>query len=120
VPEIRMMIVLMKGMQTAGYEVLSAVGLKSSIFWHITPIYSRPCYLLNVCFLLDFFFDPEDGGDMFVQNVGRLSTDYTALFLRRYNSSVRERLKQSIELLFLAYFTASRTSLRPTESALNP
>jgi hypothetical protein len=28
-------------------------------------------------------FDPEDGGDMFLQNVGRISTDYTASYPRR-------------------------------------
>jgi hypothetical protein len=47
--------------------------------------------------LLGLFFDPEDGseltlgpeggGDMFLQNVGSLSADYTALYLRRCNSS---------------------------------
>jgi hypothetical protein len=30
-----------------------------------------------------FFLDPEDGGDMFLRNVGWLSTDYKALYLRR-------------------------------------
>jgi hypothetical protein len=30
-------------------------------------------------FLLDLFFGPEDG-DMFLRNVGSLSTDYTALY----------------------------------------
>jgi hypothetical protein len=30
-------------------------------------------------FLLCLFFDPEDGGDMFLRNAGLLSTDYTAL-----------------------------------------
>jgi hypothetical protein len=34
-------------------------------------------------FLLDLFFDPEDGGDMFLRNVGWLSTDYMALYTRR-------------------------------------
>jgi hypothetical protein len=29
------------------------------------------------------FFDPEDGGDMFLRNVGWLSTDYTVLYPRR-------------------------------------
>jgi hypothetical protein len=37
--------------------------------------------------LLCLFFDPEDGGDMFLRNVGRLSTDYTALYPRRKYSS---------------------------------
>jgi hypothetical protein len=29
-----------------------------------------------------YFFDPEDGGDMFLRNVGRHSTDYTELILK--------------------------------------
>jgi hypothetical protein len=39
-------------------------------------------YLLHAGFLLEFFFDPEDGGDMFLQNVGWLSID-TTLYPRR-------------------------------------
>jgi hypothetical protein len=37
----------------------------------------------NKDILFDLFFDPEDGGDMFHQNIGWLSTDYTALYTRR-------------------------------------
>jgi hypothetical protein len=32
---------------------------------------------------LGLFFDSEDGSDKFFRNVGRLSTDYTALYLRK-------------------------------------
>jgi hypothetical protein len=96
------------------FEVLTAVVMKSSIFWDVTP-----CSLLKVnqrfggrCRhhlqgrrksrarnqldsgrnQLDSgwqaeLFDPEYGGDMFLRNVGCLSTDYTALYLRRQNSS---------------------------------
>jgi hypothetical protein len=43
--------------------------------------------LLSTCFrasfLLGLFFKPEDGGDMFLQNVGWHSMDYTALYPRR-------------------------------------
>jgi hypothetical protein len=37
----------------------------------------------NASFLLGLFFDPEDVSDMFLRNVGRLSTGYKALNPRR-------------------------------------
>jgi hypothetical protein len=43
----------------AGYEVLTAVVMDSS-----------DLYLLHEGFLLDLFFDLEDGGNMFFQIVG--------------------------------------------------
>jgi hypothetical protein len=43
--------------------------------------------LLHMGFLLGLFFDPQDGGYIFLRNVGELSTDYTALYPRRQNSS---------------------------------
>jgi hypothetical protein len=38
-------------------------------------------------FFLGSFFDPEDGGDMFLRNVVLTLTDQTALYHRKYNSS---------------------------------
>jgi hypothetical protein len=38
--------------------------------------------------LLGLFFDTEDGGHIFLRNVGRFSTDYTGLYPRMYNSSL--------------------------------
>jgi hypothetical protein len=47
--------------------------------------------LLVICFDAGFlpglYFYPEDGGDMFLRNVGGLSTDYMALYPRREYSS---------------------------------
>jgi hypothetical protein len=37
-------------------------------------------------FLLGLFFDHEDGGNMFLRNVGSLSMDYTTLYSTRHNS----------------------------------
>jgi hypothetical protein len=34
-------------------------------------------------FLLRLLFNPEDGGDTFLRNVGQLSSDYMALYLKR-------------------------------------
>jgi hypothetical protein len=83
------------GIAQVGFEVLTAVVMKSTAFWDITQ-----CSLLKVnrrfggtyCLhlqgrklswarkqhdsrwllpsLLSLFFDPEDGGDMFLRNVG--------------------------------------------------
>jgi hypothetical protein len=48
-----------------GFEVITAVVMKSYIFWDIMLC----SLLLAICFMLGLFFDPEDGGDMFLQNV---------------------------------------------------
>jgi hypothetical protein len=62
-----------------GFEVLTAVDMKSFIFWDIalcSPLrvnrnfrgIRRACYLLHDGLLLDIFFKPEDGGNMSLQN----------------------------------------------------
>jgi hypothetical protein len=57
-----------------GFEVFTAVVMKSII------ASLPPAYLLV---LAEIFFDPEDGGDMFLRNVGCISTDYMASHPRR-------------------------------------
>jgi hypothetical protein len=52
-----------------GYNAVYSVGL----LYH----------LLQVCFLLSLFFDDEDGGNMFLPNVGWLSMVSKALYPRR-------------------------------------
>jgi hypothetical protein len=45
--------------------------------------------LLPAGFLLGLLSNPENGGDVLIRNVGRLSADYTALYPRRQNSPIR-------------------------------
>jgi hypothetical protein len=96
-------------------EVLTAVVMKSSVFWGETPYsllkvngsFGRTCRLhlqsrrisltrnqhdasrtaLRAGLLLGLFFDPEDEGNIFLRNVGLLSTDYTISYSRRWNST---------------------------------
>jgi hypothetical protein len=35
---------------------------------------------------------PEDGGDIFLRNIGRLSPGYTALYPKRQNSSMLKKV----------------------------
>jgi hypothetical protein len=67
------------------FEVLIAVTMKSTIFWDITPCSqllvnrlhqavqetgmktARLATCFHSSFFLDLFFDPEDGGDMFLE-----------------------------------------------------
>jgi hypothetical protein len=63
----------------AWFEVITAVVIKSPIFWVITECIPLKVNLLHPSFLLGLFFDFEDGGDKFLPNIGQFSTDYTAL-----------------------------------------
>jgi hypothetical protein len=59
-----------------GKEQSSTTGKinKSTIFWDITPSTLPPAFTLVSCSA--YFFDPEDGGDMFLESS---LTDYTEL-----------------------------------------
>jgi hypothetical protein len=50
----------------------------------LVPIYQSKLHNIPYCqlhagFLLGLLFNPEDGGNMFLQNAGSLSVDYTVL-----------------------------------------
>jgi hypothetical protein len=57
-----------------GFDVLTAVVMKSSAFWDITPYSPLEVNRLFVLtrrlhlFLFGLFLDPEHGGDTFLQN----------------------------------------------------
>jgi hypothetical protein len=74
-----------------GFLVLTVVVMKSLVLWDIIPCSLSKdilaCYLLHAGFLLRLFFDPEDGGKMFLQNVYQLSTHYMMFYPRRLGSS---------------------------------
>jgi hypothetical protein len=90
-----------------GFEVFTAVVMKSTIFWDVTPCCLLSCnrrfggtYRLHLqgqaggklatCLLAgscwNYFFGPEDGGDMFLRNVGCNSKDYMTSYPRRWYS----------------------------------
>jgi hypothetical protein len=46
------------------------VVLNSIIVWDIPPCRALLATCIHAGFFLGFFFDSEDGGDMFLQNVG--------------------------------------------------
>jgi hypothetical protein len=37
---------------------------------YLQQVASSACFLLRGSFLLGLFFDPEDGGNIFLQNIG--------------------------------------------------
>jgi hypothetical protein len=50
-----------------GYEAITAVVMKSYVFWDITSCNLTSCFRSGL--LIGLFFYPEDGGDMFLQKV---------------------------------------------------
>jgi hypothetical protein len=68
-----------------GFEVLTAMVMKSSIFWDLMIRMNSSLHrallatYFHAGFLHGIFFYPEDGGDMFFRNVDSLLADYTAL-----------------------------------------
>jgi hypothetical protein len=71
-----------------GYNAVQYAESQPTFRRNILPVWKQVALsLLATCFhvgfLLVLFFDPEDGGDMFLRNAGWLSTDYMALYPRR-------------------------------------
>jgi hypothetical protein len=60
---------------SGGYEEYYLLGYNAVEYQPTLP----PAFMLVSCSA--YFFDPEDGGDMFLRNVGWHSTDYTGFCL---------------------------------------
>jgi hypothetical protein len=57
--------------------------------------------------LLGLFFDPKDGGSMFLQNVGWLSADYMSLHPRKQNSWYSHPFPCSLCKIYIFLFLLS-------------
>jgi hypothetical protein len=71
-----------------GSEVLTGLVINSSVFWNVTTYRSVQS---AACILLGLIFGPEDGGDMFLQDVGSVSEDKTPWLLVRKQTIPTER-----------------------------
>jgi hypothetical protein len=68
-----------------GYNALKSVERQPTFRSNTSPSSSWFAFcLLHACFLLGLLLHPEDGGDVFLWNVGWLSTDCTALYRRTF------------------------------------
>jgi hypothetical protein len=70
--------------EPVGTEFQSSTYLLFTIYTGLPTgrAFCLPPACLLVCWT--YFFDPENGGDMFLRNVGWNSTDYTASYPRRW------------------------------------
>jgi hypothetical protein len=60
--------------------------MKNSIFWGITPCSPLKANQVRNHYEAGCKQNPEDGGDIFLRNVGLLLVDYAALYPSRQNS----------------------------------
>jgi hypothetical protein len=58
-----------------GYNAAKSVESQLILRSYMLPSTSFVRYLLNSGFYIGLFFDPEAGGDIFLRNIGRFSTD---------------------------------------------
>jgi hypothetical protein len=88
----------------------------------IEPEVLRPedRHLIATCFSLHLFFDIEDGGDMFLRNVGWLSTAYSALYPRdrTLHNHRSENLKSYTDFHKILYWGALQKFLGPIKFRL--
>jgi hypothetical protein len=62
------------------------------------------CHVLLAGSLLDLLFDPENGGSIFFQSVGKLQPDHMSLDPRRYFILTAVKTSNVISVYFLNYY----------------
>jgi hypothetical protein len=77
----------------------------------------RSACLLHVDFFLGLFFEPEDVADMFLQNIGWFSTDYTALYPRRHNYRWEPQTLQTVRVKMFTSSCNAMTQYPSTNSS---
>jgi hypothetical protein len=136
-----------------GFEIFMAVDMKSSIAWDIIPCgplkiwcfwgtcslhfhvwitqernqhkVGINCCLLHVGFFVGLFFKPEEVSNIFLQNVGSFSVEYTALHPRRQNSSLQnffqftQYLRKKYQELTKAFYMLSNSDHNYIPSSYN-
>jgi hypothetical protein len=106
-----------------GFEVITAAIMKNFyLLGYIAPksIENHPtsaCCKLHPGFLPGIYFDPEDGNNISFRNICCISTEYTALYPRRYNSSKGCIISVNVE--GLQPESSNRTMFKNCENARN-
>jgi hypothetical protein len=101
--------IILKKFYLLGCNAVDSVKSKPTFQRNMKNKRSSRCHLLRADFLLEFFFDPEDRGDIFPRNVTWLSTDYTTLCPFREVKSF---------IIISKRKTAPQQSLRRIDSAI--
>jgi hypothetical protein len=70
--------------------------------------FSSDCYPLEADLFLKSYFDPEDGGDIFLRKVCWFSTEYTALNPSKQKSSLIKQVPRNI-VTYLSIYTLSHS-----------
>jgi hypothetical protein len=82
---------------------LHGVTTQKTVFFIVTPVQPQISHCKsNAASKISLLFNRENGGDIFLRNVGRHSLNYTALYPRRQNPSeppLREPRTQYVRLL---------------------
>jgi hypothetical protein len=83
------------------YNIVESVNSQPTFRKNMPPPSYSARYLLHAGFLLDLSVDTEDGGDMFLWNVGWFLTDCTKLYPRILQGTLLFDERQMLMFFFL-------------------